>query len=80
MADDHQDSTYYAEYEKENSSSGNDNNNNSIQQQQQPPPWTAKTNSDPQHGHLDPDQEIRQRTYYINIPIRPLTAQVREKI
>jgi hypothetical protein len=79
MADDHQDSTYYAEYEKENSSSGNDTNNNSIQQQQQQPPWTTKTNSDPQHGHLDPDQEIRQRTYYINIPIRPLTAQVREK-
>jgi hypothetical protein len=77
MADDHQDSTYYAEYEKEKSSSGNDNNNNSIQQQ---PPWTTKTNSNQQHGHLDPDQEIRQRTYYINIPIRPLTAQVREKI
>jgi hypothetical protein len=75
MADDHQDSTYDAEYEKEKSSSGNDNNNNSIQQPQ--PPWTTKTK---QHGQLDPDQEIRQRTYYINIPIRPLTAQVREKI
>jgi hypothetical protein len=78
MADDHQDSTYYAEYEKEKSSTGNDNNNNSIEQPQ--PPWTTKTNSNQQHGHLDPDQEIRQRTYYINIPIRPLTAQVREKI
>jgi hypothetical protein len=75
MADDHPDSTYYAEDEKEKSSSGNDNNNNSFQQQ---PPWTTKTNSNQQHGHLDPDQEIRQRTYYINIPIRPLTAQVRE--
>ncbi|CAK9197890.1 unnamed protein product [Sphagnum troendelagicum] len=78
MADDHQDSTYYAEYEKEKSSIGNDNNNNGIQQQQQPP-WTTKTNSDPQHGYLDPDQEIRQRTYYINIPIRPLTAQVADE-